>query len=72
MRRREGSFDVEQDHSGIRLEVAHVPEELGRFDAAMIVTDHDEVDYPGLCEVARLIVDTRGVFLEPAPNVVKA
>jgi UDP-N-acetyl-D-glucosamine dehydrogenase len=35
------------------------PVEIGKFDIVVIATDHDDVDYPGLCEVARLIVDTR-------------
>ena len=32
------------------------------FDAVLIVTDHDAVDYPLLAQSARIIVDTRNIF----------
>jgi UDP-N-acetyl-D-glucosamine dehydrogenase len=32
---------------------------LTRYDATLIVTDHDEVDYPTLARFSKLIVDTR-------------
>lgn len=35
---------------------------LPKIDAAVIVTDHDGVDYRGLAAIAPLIVDTRGVY----------
>jgi len=41
-------------------------------DAVIIVTDHSSVDYDLLLRAASLIVDTRGVFRESRPNVVKA
>ena len=34
---------------------------LGEFDAAVICTDHDEVDYEMLAQSSQLIVDTRNV-----------
>ena len=42
------------------------------YDAVLISTDHAAVDYAMLAEHAPLIVDTRGVYREPRPNVVKA
>lgn len=39
--------------------VACRPEEIRRYDAIVIVTDHDNVDYKCLVEQAKLIVDTR-------------
>jgi UDP-N-acetyl-D-glucosamine dehydrogenase len=32
---------------------------LSRFDAVMIATDHDGVDYEGLVGASKLVVDTR-------------
>ena len=37
-------------------------ETIGGFDAVLIVTDHDAVDYALLAASARIIVDTRNVF----------
>ena len=34
-------------------------EVVSTFDAALVVTDHDNVDYAGLCSAARLVIDTR-------------
>ena len=35
------------------------PETLARYDAVLIATDHDDVDYRLVAEHARLVVDTR-------------
>ena len=48
---------------------------LSKFDAAIICTDHDNVDYRRLIEWSRLIVDTRNVCAKhglKGTNVVKA
>jgi UDP-N-acetyl-D-glucosamine dehydrogenase len=47
-------------------------EEIASYDAVLIATNHDRFDYPLIKRHARLVVDTRGVFLEPADNIVKA
>jgi UDP-N-acetyl-D-glucosamine dehydrogenase len=47
-------------------------EAIERADAVLIATDHTAVDYERVLKHARLIVDTRGVYREAAPNVVKA
>ena len=51
-------------------------ENLKRFDAAIIATDHTNVDYAALCENIPLVVDTRnatsGCFSEYADKIVKA
>ncbi len=44
----------------------------GDFDAVVISTEHDAVDWAGLLERARMIVDTRGVYRQPHPKVIKA
>ena len=48
------------------------PENLSRFDLVLLATNHDAFDYPLIQKHARLIVDTRGVYLERASNVIKA
>lgn len=45
---------------------------LASYDCVLLATDHDEYDYGHILQNARLIVDTRGRYLEPASNVVKS
>jgi UDP-N-acetyl-D-glucosamine dehydrogenase len=45
---------------------------LQRQDLVLIATDHDAFDYELILKNSPLIVDTRGRYLEPASNVVKA
>src|SRR6266568_3937887 len=52
--------------------VALNPESVARYDALLLAADHDAFDYGMIARHARLIVDTRGRYLEPMPNVVKA
>ena len=51
---------------------ALTPELLSAQDAVVIVTDHTAVDYELVARHAALIVDTRGIYRAPRPNVVKA
>jgi len=48
------------------------PEGVAGYDLVLLATNHDKFDYPMIQKHARLIVDTRGVYLKPAENVVKA
>jgi UDP-N-acetyl-D-glucosamine dehydrogenase len=52
--------------------IALTAEALAAYDAVLLATDHDAFDYALIKRHAKLIVDTRGVYLEPAANVVKA
>jgi UDP-N-acetyl-D-glucosamine dehydrogenase len=45
---------------------------LAGHDAVVIVTDHSEVDYDLVLEHSQLIIDTRGVYRDESPNVVRA
>ena len=47
-------------------------ETLQSSDAVLIATDHSAVDYAMVLEHAPLIIDTRGVYREKHPKVVKA
>jgi UDP-N-acetyl-D-glucosamine dehydrogenase len=63
-------------HLAGRRSVAWKPEGFAEdFDAALIVTDHDAVDYQALANSVDLIVDTRNALRAvrgPTPNIVKA
>ena len=63
-RMREHSFDLES--------VMLTAESIAAFDVVLLATDHAAFDYELIGKHARLIVDTRGVYLKPAANVVKA
>ena len=45
---------------------------VASYDVVLVATNHDAFDYALIARHAQLIVDTRGVYLEPASNVVKA
>ena len=45
---------------------------IAEYDCIVIATNHDAFDYSMIKLHANLIVDTRGVYLEPAVNIVKA
>ncbi len=58
-----------------RFDLKSVPlteENLARFDLVLLATNHDAFDYELVRKHSRLIVDTRGVYLDPLPNVIKA
>ena len=66
-----------RDHSGLagRRSVDLSAKTLSEFDAVLIVTDHDAVDYDGLVAHSRLVVDTRNVTRDVAAHrdrIVKA
>jgi UDP-N-acetyl-D-glucosamine dehydrogenase len=52
--------------------VSLTPDNIARYDLVLLATNHDAFDYGLIKKHARLIVDTRGVYLEPADNLVKA
>jgi UDP-N-acetyl-D-glucosamine dehydrogenase len=61
---REHRFDLES--------VKLTPGSIASFDCVLLATDHDKFDYAEIIVNAKLIVDSRGRFLEAAPNIVKA
>jgi len=48
------------------------PDNIESYDMLLLATDHSMFDYAMMQKKAKLIVDTRGVYLNPLPNVVKA
>lgn len=58
-----------------KFELTSIPltsETIHDYDLLLLATNHDAFDYELIKKHARLIVDTRGVYLEPAPHIVKA
>ena len=45
---------------------------LKDFDCVVVATNHDKFDYDQIQRYSRLIVDTRGVYLQFADNIVRA
>jgi UDP-N-acetyl-D-glucosamine dehydrogenase len=63
-RMREHRFEL----SSVKL----TPDTLASYDLVLLATSHTAFDYDMIRRYANLIVDTRGVYLERLPNVVKA
>lgn len=61
---REHHFDLKS--------VVLTPKELASYDCVVLLTDHDEFDYEMIAQHARLLVDSRGRYRRPFPNLVKA
>ena len=65
-------FPKLREHHFDLASVALTPAKLAEYDCVVLATDHDRFDYAMIEANARLIVDSRGKFLEAAENVVKA
>jgi len=61
---REHAFDLES--------VSLTPESVVLYDCVLIATDHAKFDYMMIKNHAQLVVDSRGVYHEPADNIVRA
>lgn len=61
---REHHFDLSSE--------AFTAENLASFDAVVLATDHDRFDYDLIKQHAKLIIDSRGKFREPADHIIKA
>ena len=65
-------FPKMREHRFDLASVALTPENLASYDCVLLATDHARFDYAAIKAHAKLIVDSRGVYLEPAPHIVKA
>lgn len=65
-------FPKMREHHFNLSSVELTPEAVASYDAVLLATNHDAFDYDMLQKHARLIVDTRGVYLGVAENIVKA
>lgn len=66
------SFPKMREHCFDLKSINITPECLASFDCVLLATDHDHFDYDLIKTHAKLLIDTRGHFLEPAPHIVKA
>src|SRR5690554_3227140 len=65
-------FPKMRAHSFDLNSVALTAESLASYDAVVLATNHDGFDYDQIKENAKLIVDTRGIYREPAAHIIKA
>lgn len=65
-------FPVMREHSFDLQSVTLTPETLAGYDAVVLTTDHAKFDYDMIRDNAQLIIDSRGVYRDPADNIVKA
>jgi len=65
-------FPVMREHTFELRSVALDAASIAAFDVVLLATSHSAFDYALILQHAKLIVDTRGVYLEPLANVVKA
>jgi len=65
-------FPVMREHAFDLASVDLTPASIASYDVVLLATSHSAFDYPLISKHAQLIVDTRGVYLDPLPNVVKA
>ena len=48
------------------------PANLKKYDAVILTTDHDNIDYEMVLKNSKLIIDSRGKYRKQADNVVRA
>lgn len=65
-------FPKMREHHFDLKSVPLTPESIASYDAVLLATNHKAFDYELIHKHAKLIIDTRGVYLEPSPTVVKA
>jgi UDP-N-acetyl-D-glucosamine dehydrogenase len=65
-------FPPMREHRFDLASVALTPQSIASYDVVLLATAHSGFDYELIRQYANLIVDTRGVYLERLPNVVKA
>lgn len=65
-------FPTMRKHSFNLASIEITEESLAMYDCVLIATDHDAFDYLFIQKYSKLIIDTRGVYIEPFSNVVKA
>jgi UDP-N-acetyl-D-glucosamine dehydrogenase len=66
------SFPAMREHHFEMDSLEITPETLAAHDCVMIITAHDLFDYDLIKKKASLVIDTRGVYLEPLAHVVRA
>ncbi len=65
-------FPEMREHHFDLSSVPLTPQNLSGYDCVVLATNHDRFDFQMIKESAKLIIDTRGVYIEPHPHVIKA
>lgn len=65
-------FPKMREHSFNLSSVELTAEKVGSFDCVILTTDHDKFNYDLISKSARLLIDTRGRYRQPAANLIKA
>jgi UDP-N-acetyl-D-glucosamine dehydrogenase len=65
-------FPKMREHNFDLKSVPLTKENVGSYDCLLLSTDHDKFDYQLIKSSAKLIVDARGKYLEPAKHIVRA
>jgi len=65
-------FPKMREHHFDLRSVMLTPESIASYNVVLLATNHDAFDYEAIRRHAKLIVDTRGVYRDPAANVVRA
>lgn len=65
-------FPRMREHRFALASVALTPASIASYDVVLVATSHSAFDYELIRQYANLIVDTRGVYLDRLPHVVKA
>jgi UDP-N-acetyl-D-glucosamine dehydrogenase len=65
-------FPKMRGHTFDLRSVPLTPQSIASYDVLLLATSHTAFDYKMIQQYGHLIVDTRGVYLERLPNVVKA
>ena len=66
------TFPKMREHKFDLKSVALSAKSLASYDCVLLATDHARFDYALIRKHAKLIVDSRGKYLEPASHIVKA
>jgi UDP-N-acetyl-D-glucosamine dehydrogenase len=65
-------FPKMRAHQFVLSSVVLTEESIASFDCVLLATDHDRFDYDMIAANSILLVDCRGRFLVPQPNIIKA
>jgi UDP-N-acetyl-D-glucosamine dehydrogenase len=65
-------FPKMREHHFALSSVRVTPETVASYDLVLLATNHSAFDYDLIEKYARVIVDTRGVYLERRPNIIKS
>lgn len=66
------NFPIMREHHFELKSITLTPENLAEFDCVILATDHDRFDFDAIKEHSKIIIDSRGKYLEPDAKITKA